>query len=164
MSESETAAPKILVKNFIDPVQLQKDLTYSTANLTGAMVDQASLYAHYGQIHAQAAAQVDAIELRLEVVQAQIARELRDEAAKASVKITVAEIDAGVLTSERIIALRKAVNTAKQIEANAKTAVEAFRHRKDMLVQLGAGERVEKEGELRMGVKKAALDIVRNSN
>lgn len=154
----------IAVKNFIDTEQLGKDLAYSTANLTGAMVGQASLYAHYGQLHAQASAQVDAIELRLEVVQAQIARELRDEAAKASVKITVAEIDTGVMTSERIIALRKALNAAKQIEASAKTAVEAFRHRKDMLVQLGAGERVEKEGELRLGVKKAALDIVRGQN
>ena len=150
MSDDTAPAPKrIEVKRFVEAKQLKADLTYSIANLSGAMVEQAAMFSHYATLAAQASRQVDEIDLRLEVVSAQISRELRDEAAKTGTKTTVEGIKNDVLTSARIIALRKALNEAKQIESECKTATEAFRHRRDMLVQLGAHEREEMKGELR---------------
>jgi siroheme synthase len=63
-------------------------------------------------------------------------------------KVTEALLDKLVTRHERVTIVKKALNEAKQIEAIAKTAVEAFRHRKDMLVQHGATEREEMKGEL----------------
>lgn len=159
LSETEATPPverpKLTVKRFFEPGLLKADLQYSVADLSQAMTDQAALYAHYGVQAASAARQTDDMELRLDVTKARVAREVRDAAAIDGRKMSVAEVEAEVLTDQRIIDLRVAVNAAKQVEAEAKTAVEAFRHRKDMLVQLGAGEREEKKGSLTLRLKEA---------
>lgn len=150
----------IKVTRYVDPAKLTVDLSYSTANLSGGMVNQASLFAFYATLAAKASRQVDEIDLRIDVLRARISRELRDEAAKAGQKTTVAEIEGGVLTSQKFIAMRQALNEAKQVESEAKTAVEAFRHRRDMLVQLGAHEREELKGELRT---KGTVELARRA-
>lgn len=148
------AAKPVRVLNFVDPTKVKGDLTYSIANLSGAMVDQAALFAHYGELAAKAARQVDDLELMLDVAKAKVSRVVRDEAAKAGLKPSVAQVEADVMVHGKVIEYRQAINAAKQIEASAKTLVEAFKQRKDMLIQLGAGEREEKKGELRINAKR----------
>jgi len=148
------------VKREIDPGQLKRDLSYSLADLSNAMVEQAALFAHYGGILARAARQVDNFDLVLDTTEAAVYRKIKDELTNSGDKIVVADIDRQVRRHEKVIAARKALNEAKQIEAEAKTAVEAFRHRRDMLVQQGLISREEMKGELAIQVKREKEDHI----
>lgn len=143
------------VKDFIDATQLKRDLAYSEADLGTAMSQQASLFAHYGQLAAQASHQVDVVKMLLESTEAAVYKLERDAAAKAGTKVTEVLLEKIVSRHSHVISMKKALNKAKQIEAMGKTAVEAFRHRRDMLVQRGLISREEMKGQLSIGAKSA---------
>lgn len=142
------------VDQFIDPRQMKSDLSYSTADLSSAMMQQASLFAHYGVLASQAARQVDVIKMLLETTEAAVYRVIRDKAIADGEKVTEALLEKRVARHEKVLSLKKALVEAKQIEANGKIAVESFRHRRDMLVQHGLISREEMKGELAIAVKK----------
>ncbi|RWJ03400.1 hypothetical protein [Mesorhizobium sp.] len=146
---------KFKVRNYIDSAQLKADSAINKLDLSSAMLDQASRLVEYGELHAKAARQVDDVEIILENTIAAVARRLRDEAASSGEKVTETKLDQAVTRHPKVIAAKKALNEAKQIEAVAKIAVEAFKHRRDMLVQLGAYERKEMEGEIAVRVRES---------
>lgn len=139
---------KVRVRDIVDDTQLGKDMTFSSTDLSGAMMEQAPLFARYGLLAAQASRQVDDLKLMLEVTEAKVYRKLRDEAAATGAKTTEAQLEKAVLVHPQVIEVKKALNEARQIEAKAKTAAEAMRHRRDMLVQTGLISREEMKGEL----------------
>lgn len=143
-----TTPVQISVKRLIDEVQLKGDLAFSHGDLSSAMMAQASLATHYGMIAAKATRQTNDLELSLEVAEAKVYRNLRDVSASAGEKVTEAQLAKNVAIHPTIVALHKALNEAKQVEAQAKTAVEAFRQRRDMLVQAGLLSREEMKGEV----------------
>jgi hypothetical protein len=133
------------VRAFIDPKQLQSDLSYSLVDLSKAMSEQGSLFIHYASLMARASRQVDDVSMLLEITESRIYRKLRDEAAKSGSKMTETQLEKEVNVHPQMIAMKRAKNEAKQIEGNAKAAVEAFRQRRDMLIQEGATQRAEIE-------------------
>lgn len=139
---------KISVKNFFDHSKVQEDLAYSVVDIGAGMGEQASLFVHYGAMAARASAQVDKFKLYLETAEAKVDRQVREEAVKSGDKLTEARIEKLVITHDSIIALKNALLEAKQIEAGAKTVVEAFKHRRDMLIQQGLLLREEMKGEV----------------
>lgn len=147
MSEAREVR-KVQVKELVDPYQLKKDMAYSLSDLSTAMAEQASMFAHYGVLAARASRQVDEMKLLLENAEARVYRRVRDAAAVAGNKLTEAQVEKTVAVHPQVVAFKKAVNEARQIESVAKTAVEAFRHRRDMLIQHGATSREEMKGEL----------------
>jgi hypothetical protein len=151
-----TDSAQVVVKTFIDPAQLRKDISFSTADLSTAMVQQASLAVHYGVLLAQATRQVHSLELALEVAEAKVYRKLREEAATSGAKITEAQLEKQVAIHETVIKLKRAVAEAQQVEAVGKTAVEAFRQRRDMLIQQGLITREDMRGNLSIAEKRAA--------
>ena len=154
------------VRNFIDAAQLKTDLAYSPTDLTDAMMKQASLFAHYGALAAEASHQVDVVKMLLESTEATVYKLLRDDFAKRAEKVTEAQLEKLVAQNARTIAMKKALNQAKRIEAVGKTAVEAFRHRKDMLIQIGSTAREEMKGELTIAARSAhqdAMDFTRRA-
>lgn len=160
MSEStETTADPVAnpvyytVKNFIDATQLKRDLAFTLPTLTDAMMQQASLFAHYGVLAAESSRQVDVVEMLLESTEAAVYKILRNEAATAGEKVTEAQLEKMIARNNRVVGLKKALNEAKHVQAVSKIAVEAFRHRKDMIVQQGAISREEMKGELSMSVR-----------
>ena len=155
MSEEEKPkARRFEVRQFVDADQLKKDMTFSPVDLTSAMMEQSSLFAHYGVLAAKASRQVDDIKLLLETIEAKVYRKLRDEAADEGKKTTEAQLEKSVATHDQVLSYRRALNEAKQGEAIAKTAVEAFRHRRDMLVQQGLISREEMKGELSISARR----------
>jgi hypothetical protein len=144
---------KVAVKQWIDEKQLKQDLSYTMSDISGAMMDQASLLAHYGVLSAKASRQVDDMKMLLENAEAAVDRKIRDEKAKAGEKVTEPMLEKLVARHPQVIEVKKALNEAKQIEAIGKIAVEAFKNRKDMLVQHGSRERAELEGEVRLGLR-----------
>lgn len=157
-SGAPARARTLSVKQFIDPDQLKKDLSYSLADLSSAMVTQGSMFVHYGTLASKASRQVDNVKMLLEVTEAKVYRRLRDDAAKAGTKMSEAQLEKAVATHKRVIDTKIALNEAKQIEATAKTAVEGFRHRRDMLIQLGLIEREQMKGEVSINRRKEADD------
>jgi hypothetical protein len=150
-----TEVRRFKVRQFIESAELRKDTSINPLDLSDGMMQQASLFSHYGELAAKAARQVDDVKLLLENTEAAVYRKLRDDFAGRGEKVTEAQLEKLVTRHEQVIAMKKALNEAKQIEAVAKTAVEALRQRKDMLVQLGAHEREELKGELIMRGREA---------
>lgn len=148
----------IKVVQFTDNAQLKKDISYSTADIHGAMSEQASLFVHYGIGAADASRQVDRIKMLLEASESTVYRKLRDEAATAGTKITEVQLEKQVAIHPTIIKVKHGLNEAKHIEAVAKIAVEGFRHRKDMLIQQGAYSREEMKGEVSIAARNLATE------
>jgi hypothetical protein len=138
------------IVNPLDPIKLAKDVGYSTVDLDTAFQRQAALYVEYGRIEAQAARQVNDLELIIEIKQSELYRKLRDDVVAHGKKVVVSDIKEDVAVNPIITRLRRALNEAKQIQANAKHALKAFEQRRDMLVQSGAKDRKERDGEMRM--------------
>lgn len=147
---TDTKPKTVTVRNVIDAMQLRKDVSYSLTDLSNAMQEQAGLHQHYAELSAQAARQVDDLELAIEVAESRVYRQIRDKYLEEKVKITEALLDREVSTHATVIALKRALNEAKQIAAVAKGAVLSFQQRRDMLIQHGAKDRVEMAGELRI--------------
>jgi hypothetical protein len=139
---------RIRVVNYFDDPQVKTDIGYSLVDISGAQASQAQLFVHYGQLSAKAARQADNVKLLLDNTEAAVYRSLRDQMVKNGEKFTETLLDKMVTRHERVIAVKRALNEAKQIEAVGKIVVEGFRQRKDMLVQHGATEREEMKGEL----------------
>lgn len=138
------------VKQFINPEVLKRDMAFSTSNLSEAFSQQASLFSYYAEKHAQAERQESRIKMTLDMREAQADRRIRKEAKAEGEKFTEPQIAKLVLLDPTVAKLNRDYIDAKQISAICKAAVEGFRHRRDMLIQLGADAREEKKGTLRM--------------
>ena len=147
------------VRDFIDAVTMKRDLSYSPVDLTNAMTDQASLFAHYGVLAANASHQTNVVSMLLESTEAAIYKLLRDAAAAAGEKVTEAQLEKTMARHPRVIDMKKALNAAKRVEATCKIATEAFRHRRDMLVQQGSTSREEMKGELSIAARNVRDDV-----
>lgn len=156
-------APSYVVRDFIDAAELKRDLAFSTNDLSSAMMQQPSLFSHYGILASNASRQVDVVKLLLENTEAAVYKILRDQAATNGEKVTEAQLDKLVTRHPRVIAMKKSLNEAKRVEANAKIAVESFRHRRDMLVQMGLISREEMKGDITIRAKATAEEARNNS-
>ena len=141
----------IKVRNFIDGEKLKSDMAYSLTNLNDAILKQHSMASHYGDLYALAQHQVNDLKTTLEVAEAKVYRNERDAAIKKGEKApSDAYLKVLVSAHDTIVAIKRAINEAKQVSSMASGAVEAWHQRKDMLVQLSVGERTDKQGELRI--------------
>lgn len=159
MSEEEAAAPArpaYQVRALVDSDQLQKDLSFSPVNLTDAMMQQASMFVHYGTLASKASRQVDDLKMLLDVAESKIDKAIRDKAIEDGEKITEAAIGKRINAHPKMVELTKLLNEAKQIEKLCAVAVEGFRHRRDMLVQTGLLAREEMKGEVSIARREAA--------
>jgi len=136
------------VKEFIDPAQFKQDVEYSPADLDTAMVEQASLSAFYGAASAESSRQAGIMKIRLGVVEAKVYKEIRDAANDEKRKMTEAQIKAEVETDPRVIKAKSDYINATYYADLGKSAVESFKQRRDMLIQLGSSAREERKGEL----------------
>jgi len=64
-------------------------------------------------------------------------------------------LEKAVSRNDRVVSMKRALAQAKRVETVTKTAVEAFRHRRDMLVQQGLISREEMKGQLGIAAKNA---------
>jgi hypothetical protein len=148
------------VREFVDAVQLRKDIAYSKNNLDDAMMNQASMFAFYGVLSAEAARQTDVVKLLLQNAEAAVYGLISGEKATAGEKATVPMMESLVARHPRVVDLKRALNEAKRVEAISKTAVEAFRHRRDMLIQHGLISREEMKGNLKIAERSVRDDAL----
>lgn len=171
MTTPNTADPAVetpgySVKDFVDAAQLKRDMSFSPNDIDTAMMEQASMFTHYGILHADALRQVDTVKLLLENTEAAVYKVIRDKMVSEGEKFTETLLEKMVARHPRVISMKKALNQAKRVESIGKIAVEGFRHRRDMLIQQGVKMREEMKGELRIAERTAhndAMEAQKNS-
>jgi hypothetical protein len=138
------------LKTFIDPDRLQDDLNFSTNNISLAMTRQAALFAHYSNLSAQAAYQHDRAKQQVELLEANLDQKFRDSLTMAGTKFTETSLKSLITKDSSYQAAVTRAHEARAIAKMVDTAADSFRHRKDMLIQVGADLREEKKGNLVM--------------
>ena len=138
------------LNTFIDADQLQRDLHFTEATINDGMTRQAALFAHYARLSADATYQSDRAKQQVDLLEAQLNQRFRDAMVAAGTKFTEKSIDAMVIQDSSYQAAQERAHEAKAIASMVASAADSFRHRKDMLIQVGADLRLEKQGELRM--------------
>jgi hypothetical protein len=133
-----------------DTTRFNDDLQIDRMDLSNAFANQASLFAYYAERHAVMLRQEARMKLKVEIARAKAYRAIRDEAVANKEKKTEGQIEAEVLRNTEYITSVFHHNEAKSLLALAHSAMEAFKQRRDMLVQLGASEREELKGDLAM--------------
>lgn len=123
------------VQNLIDAKQLKADVSFDATDLDAMWATQAGLYVRYGVIAARADHQAATFKNRLGVIEAELGREAREELPKIGQKVTEGTVKEYVASHERMTQAHDSYNKAVLIQNLAKTALEALRQRRDMIVQ-----------------------------
>lgn len=129
--------------------QISDDVSFTEASLDDDMVRQPALVAHYGILVSELQFNMDMKKQVLEVTSSKVAREMRDEAAENGNKITEASINSKLPTDPRVMKAQKALSRAKADYEAGKVTLEALRHKKDMMIQIGVNRRSELENKIR---------------
>ena len=141
---------KIEVKRFVTAEQLRDDTSFTEAGLNEAMLEQASMMSYYGSIAGEAQYQVDRFKQLLEIEEARLAKDIRDEADFENKKLTEKQLEQQLTLKPSIINARKAVNESKQVYETIRNMLEALKQRKDMIIQFGVRHRLELETQGRI--------------
>lgn len=146
------------VKMYVNPEAFKEDISVNIIDLDNAFITQASMFAHYGMMSAKASEQMDNFKMTLDAVEAKLNTVHREALLKATGKVTEAMVTNAVLTDKNYLLARKNYIEAKGVYEMSKVPTEAYRHRRDMLIQLGATAREERKGE--MFIKSKEVDDV----
>lgn len=146
--EEERFVPESDLKTFIDIDRLKADLDFTETNISLAMTRQASLFAHYSTLAHQAQFQADRADQQVDLVEAQLDQKYRDAFVTAGQKITENMIKAAIIKDDKYQKAMLRKNEAKAIAEMVKSAADSFRHRRDMLIQVGADLRQQAQGNI----------------
>lgn len=128
--------------------KMQQDLQIQDTDLNSCMSEQASLYGYYSVLYAKAQLSADRAKNHVEVLKARKNAALRNAKTGRGVKFTEAQLESEVLRSEEVVNAMDKAATTRMRAALIKEALEAFRQRRDMLVQKGKSRLEELKGEL----------------
>ncbi len=158
--------PADAITKYIDPAALQRDVAI------GASIDEdarshAAMLAYYGTKAAHARRQRDKVKTSLEINEARIAEEIRAKYASEGSKLTEARLEQLVRIHPKYGTLRGMLDEANAVLEHALIAVESFKQRGSMLIQLSAGARQERAGDIALSSisskGEAAVAAVRGS-
>lgn len=138
----------------IDAEVFRQDVSVSPVELQRNFIEHSGLFAHYAAQQVEAMRTEGRMKISMEITEAKAAKGIRDAFAadtekEKGAKLTEAMIDQGVTRTPEVVTARLAYINAKANTQLAQLAVEAFRQRRDMLIQLGASAREELKGDIR---------------
>ena len=142
--------PQPKLQFYLDVDAFKKDIAVSDNNLDTAMMQQAGLFAFHAAESARAEAQHNRVKLRFDVVEAKLYDRHRKALALTVDKVTEKMVENAVKMDPEFLAAKNLVIEADMLSSFNKGAVESLRHRKDMIVQLGADRREEYKGQTRI--------------
>jgi hypothetical protein len=137
------------VKAMIDPKKAAKDVSINTADLQNEFVEQAGYFAYYSTKAAQADRQESMAKMARDRVHAVVDAEIRKQAIAEKEKVTEAVIKHRVNLDDRYRVAAEARIDAAMVTNLCKGNVDAFRNKRDMLIQIGANDRHDQKGSLR---------------
>lgn len=135
--------------------EFSKDMQIGV-DLDEAFRNQGALFAYYAQISADASREMENKKLRLDIIEARVAKEKRQEYAETGTRCTEKLLAEETMLSKDFIKARIDYNEARAKAELLKSCLEALKQRKDMIVQMGAAAREEAKGDLRMSSIEAA--------
>lgn len=130
--------------------QVRNDVAFNELTIQEDYMKQAALVAYYSTIAHRAAERLEKAKAKLDLVEALVDNELRMEAVNSGEKITEALVAKRIKLDGRYQAAQTKVIEARTLAGVTKDAMEALRHKRDMLIQVGADIREEMKGGLRM--------------
>lgn len=140
-----------------DPKEFSRDISLSHKTLDEAFRDQAGLFAYYSSILRNYTVSYEKSKMVVEVTESQVANRIRAEMAKEGIKVTEKIITDATNVDKNLVQKKlDSIEKRGKMEL-VKNALTALAQHKDMLIQLGAKERKEREGEMRMN-RRASQD------
>lgn len=124
-----------------DAEQFKEDIAVDRNDLLEEFTQHPSLFAFYAEIHSRAMREEAKLKLSLEITEAKLDKAIRDAAVAAGEKVTEKHIANTIVRDAEYVKAAFAYNDARASAELAKSALEAFRQRRDMLIQLGAALR-----------------------
>lgn len=149
--ETKVAGDGTALKTFINGDQVKADITINTADLDSAMIEHAGLELHYAMQTAHARRQYERIKAAIEILEAKLDAKFRESlAADGLKKPTEASIKAAITADPSYSSGASKLIDAQHIWKLCEATENAFRSRKDMLLEVARDRRKEKEGQLRV--------------
>ena len=122
-------------------VKLGEMLAIKEESMNRHLAEHPSQYAFVAMIQALSRAKLQRMQSDFELAEAQFTQDLREAAAKDSVKLTEKAIESETLTNKRLLAMRRELISAQEQTDFCSAAAVAFSHRKDCLITLAANLR-----------------------
>ncbi|MCR9222906.1 MAG: hypothetical protein NXH70_02455 [Hyphomonas sp.] len=157
MSDTTIKVGPYEVEQFVSDDDLVTDTNLNDTDLNDAFLNQSGLVAYYSTLLAKAAYQSGEFKLKRDVQIARVSKQYRENP-PSDKKLTESAIAELVEDDKRVQSIKAAYLRACEVEAVMKGAVESLRHRKDMIVQLGAASREEAKGAVRMKMTSETSD------
>lgn len=133
-----------------DVEAFNRDIAFTDATLSEAMVEQSSLVAFQNERAARAAAQAAKLKLKFDSIEATLYEAYRKKFIEDGEKVTEKAIENAVRKDSRWRAAKEKVIEAEMYADIHKGFVFALKDRCDMLIQRGAYFRQERQGQMRM--------------
>jgi galactitol-specific phosphotransferase system IIB component len=146
------------IETFVEIEQIKKDLEFTSVGIDKAFMEQAAMFSYYAFARRQAERQEEKLKHASKIMSSRIDKALRTKCREEKIKMSEPQIASEIESDPRMIELHKNYLDARQIANLLGDTVEAFRHRRDMLIQFGADSRQERAGELRMSEISGDLD------
>jgi hypothetical protein len=158
-----------------DEDKFREEVSIDPNDITGAMMTNAAMFAHYGHMAAKAEHQYDQLKTRMSKLEAILYAQHREALQAEKGKPSEAMVDAAVKGDPRWLKLNDQLAQAKLVMAMQDVNKRAFLQRGEFLRSIGADLREERRGDIRtMAVeskeseldasKKRALEIARGQS
>ncbi len=125
-------------------IDVDAEIGIDPQNLKEAFTSQAGQYSWYATVHAAALHYVEVTKRKLDLVKSQVAGEWRGRVTEKGKPYSETAIASMSDSDKRVEGAHQDLLEAKRQEGILRAVREAFAHRRDMLIQLGANERLEK--------------------
>lgn len=129
--------------------KFREEIAINPLDVTGAMMTNAAMFAHYGHMAAKAEHQYDMLKTRMSKLEAILYAQHREELTREKGKATEPMVEAAVKTDSRWLKLNDQVAQAKLIMSMQDVNKRAFMQRGEFLRSIGADLREERRGDIR---------------
>lgn len=146
---SDPNSPTAL-QTFIDDTQIKADISINMSDLDTVMIQHSALELHYATQTAHARRQYERIKSAMEILEAKLDAKVRVAFENEKKKVTEASIRAAVLIDPIYSSAQIRLIDAQHIWKLCEAAENAFRSRKDLLLEVARDRRKEREGQLRV--------------
>lgn len=152
--ENDETKPKATLKDDpfpeLNPITIQRDLAFNTSNMDKAFTSQAGLYFRYGELSARVTRSYEDMKLKIGILESKIYTELRASMENEKKKPTEALLEKNIKLDPRYQKAMVKLNNLRHLASIAKETLEAFKQKRDMLIQKGADIREEMKGNLHL--------------
>lgn len=166
MPRTVAAGDGTALNTFIDHEQVKADISINTGDLDTAMIEHPGLELHYAMQTAHARRQFERLKSAVEILEAKIDANVREQWIGEK-KPTEAAIKAAVLADKRYSSAQSKLIDAQHIWKLCEATENAFRSRKDLLLEVARDRRKEKEGQMRVfegqEMRESVLKMLRES-